>query len=56
MGLFFDQGNKTGMVEYADAGYLSDPLSTKSQNGFMKVHHEWNNFLEVTKTEIDINI
>ena len=35
MGLFFDKGDKTGLVGYADAGYLSDPFSAKSQNGYV---------------------
>lgn len=36
MGLFFDKMNTSKeLVGYADAGYLSDPVSSKSQNGYV---------------------
>lgn len=35
MGIFFDKKDKSGLVGYADAGYLSDPSTAKSQNGYV---------------------
>jgi hypothetical protein len=36
LGLFYNSNSKdTGLVGYADAGYLSDPTNGKSQNGYV---------------------
>lgn len=36
LGLYFEKKNHgTGLVGYADAGYLSDPVTGKSQNGYV---------------------
>src|SRR5688572_4177408 len=35
LGLFFQSGNEAILTGYADAGYLSDPHTAKSQNGYV---------------------
>ena len=35
MGLFFSNESKADLVGYADAGYLSDPHTSRSQTGYL---------------------
>ncbi|CAM9003245.1 unnamed protein product [Rhodiola kirilowii] len=35
MGLFYSNSSKSGLVGYADAGYLSDPHKARSQTGYV---------------------
>ncbi|KAG7543548.1 Ribonuclease H-like superfamily [Arabidopsis thaliana x Arabidopsis arenosa] len=38
LGLFYTNHNKDGLVGFADAGYLSDPHTAKSQTGYVFTH------------------
>jgi hypothetical protein len=38
LGLFFQRRTDPSMIGYADAGYLSDPHSARSQIGFVFLH------------------
>jgi ribonuclease HI len=35
MGLFYSKDSKSGLIGYADAGYLSDPHKARSQTGYV---------------------
>jgi hypothetical protein len=38
LGLYFQKNQDSKLIEYADAGYLSDPLNAKSQSGYVFLH------------------
>jgi hypothetical protein len=38
LGLFFKKNHDPNMIDYTDAGYLSDPYNGKSQKGFVFLH------------------